>query len=116
MRVDEARAEQLDRPKVGLDLRVHVDRLQPQIPLPLLPFCRSCTRTSEMAARVGPMVTPARAPIRPAAATGQIALSGVWAELLHGEGLTAAQILVTLDDLEPFDPHRFAEHLLTGSA
>jgi glutamate 5-kinase len=35
-----------------------------------------------------------------AAATGQIALSGVWAELLHGEGLTAAQILVTLDDLE----------------
>jgi glutamate 5-kinase len=35
-----------------------------------------------------------------AAATGQIALSGSWAELLHAEGLTAAQMLVTLDDLE----------------
>ncbi|QNA86754.1 glutamate 5-kinase [Sphingomonas sp. So64.6b] len=35
-----------------------------------------------------------------AAATGQIALSQVWAELLGAEGLTAAQILVTLDDLE----------------
>lgn len=35
-----------------------------------------------------------------AAATGQIALSGVWAELLHAHGLTAAQMLVTLDDLE----------------
>ncbi len=35
-----------------------------------------------------------------AAATGQIALSGVWAELLAAEGLTAAQMLVTLDDLE----------------
>lgn len=35
-----------------------------------------------------------------AAATGQIALSGTWAELLHAEGLVAAQILVTLDDLE----------------
>ena len=35
-----------------------------------------------------------------AAATGQIALSGTWAELLHAQGLTAAQILVTLDDLE----------------
>lgn len=35
-----------------------------------------------------------------AAATGQIALSQVWAELLDAEGLTAAQILVTLDDLE----------------
>jgi glutamate 5-kinase len=35
-----------------------------------------------------------------AAATGQIALSHCWAELLGGEGLTAAQILVTLDDLE----------------
>jgi glutamate 5-kinase len=35
-----------------------------------------------------------------AAATGQIALSGIWAELLHAQGLTAAQILVTLDDLE----------------
>jgi glutamate 5-kinase len=35
-----------------------------------------------------------------AAATGQIALSHCWAELLAGEGLTAAQILVTLDDLE----------------
>lgn len=35
-----------------------------------------------------------------AAATGQIALSHCWAELLGAEGLTAAQILVTLDDLE----------------
>lgn len=35
-----------------------------------------------------------------AAATGQIALAGIWAELLHGEGLVAAQMLVTLDDLE----------------
>ena len=35
-----------------------------------------------------------------AAATGQIALSGVWAELLDQHGITAAQILVTLDDLE----------------
>lgn len=35
-----------------------------------------------------------------AAATGQIALSQVWAEMLAANGLTAAQILVTLDDLE----------------
>lgn len=35
-----------------------------------------------------------------AAATGQIALSQVWAEVLAAEGLTAAQMLVTLDDLE----------------
>ena len=35
-----------------------------------------------------------------AAATGQIALSHAWAELLGGNGLTAAQMLVTLDDLE----------------
>lgn len=35
-----------------------------------------------------------------AAATGQIALSQSWAELLVDEGLTAAQMLVTLDDLE----------------
>jgi len=35
-----------------------------------------------------------------AAATGQIALSHCWAELLQEQGLTAAQILVTLDDLE----------------
>ena len=35
-----------------------------------------------------------------AAATGQIALSQVWAEVLGTHGLTAAQILVTLDDLE----------------
>ena len=35
-----------------------------------------------------------------AAATGQIALSQCWAELLGDEGLTAAQMLVTLDDLE----------------
>src|SRR3546814_5711765 len=33
-------------------------------------------------------------------ATGQIALSHKWAELLEAKGLTAAQILVTLDDLE----------------
>ncbi len=35
-----------------------------------------------------------------AAAAGQIALAQVWAELLDGHGITAAQILVTLDDLE----------------
>lgn len=35
-----------------------------------------------------------------AAATGQIALSQTWAEVLAAEGLTAAQILLTLDDLE----------------
>jgi glutamate 5-kinase len=35
-----------------------------------------------------------------AAATGQIALSQVWAEVLGRRGLTAAQMLVTLDDLE----------------
>ncbi|MGL4312959.1 MAG: glutamate 5-kinase, partial [Sphingomonas sp.] len=35
-----------------------------------------------------------------AAATGQIALSRVWAEELATQGLTAGQILVTLDDLE----------------
>ena len=35
-----------------------------------------------------------------AAATGQIALAGVWAEVLGAAGLTAAQMLVTLGDLE----------------
>ena len=35
-----------------------------------------------------------------AAATGQIALSQCWAELLAGKSITAAQMLVTLDDLE----------------
>jgi glutamate 5-kinase len=35
-----------------------------------------------------------------AAATGQIALSHCWAELLGAHGLTAAQMLVTLGDLE----------------
>jgi glutamate 5-kinase len=35
-----------------------------------------------------------------AAATGQIALSQVWAETLGAQNLTAAQMLVTLDDLE----------------
>ena len=35
-----------------------------------------------------------------AAATGQIGLSHAWAELLGAEGITAAQMLVTLDDLE----------------
>lgn len=35
-----------------------------------------------------------------AAATGQIALSQCWASLLQDSGMTAAQILVTLDDLE----------------
>ena len=34
------------------------------------------------------------------ASVGQILLSGIWAELLGGRGLTAAQMLVTLDDLE----------------
>jgi glutamate 5-kinase len=40
-----------------------------------------------------------------AAATGQIILSGLYAELLAERGLTAAQMLVTLDDLE--DRRRF---------
>ena len=40
-----------------------------------------------------------------AAATGQIALSQCWAELLGDHGMTAAQMLVTLDDLE--DRRRF---------
>jgi len=35
-----------------------------------------------------------------AAAVGQIALAGIWAELFSEHDLTAAQILVTLDDLE----------------
>lgn len=35
-----------------------------------------------------------------AAATGQIALAGAWAALIGEHGLTAAQMLVTLDDLE----------------
>jgi glutamate 5-kinase len=35
-----------------------------------------------------------------AAAVGQIALSGLWADLLGRHGLTAAQLLLTLDDLE----------------
>jgi len=35
-----------------------------------------------------------------AAAVGQIALSGLWAELFESHGLTAAQILLTLEDLE----------------
>lgn len=35
-----------------------------------------------------------------AAATGQIQLSRVWADVLGEQGLTAAQMLVTLDDLE----------------
>lgn len=35
-----------------------------------------------------------------AAATGQIALAQVWAELLESHGLAAAQMLVTLGDLE----------------
>lgn len=35
-----------------------------------------------------------------AAAVGQIALSGLWADLLGRHGLTAAQLLLTLEDLE----------------
>lgn len=35
-----------------------------------------------------------------AAAVGQIALSQAWAELLGAQGITAAQMLLTLDDLE----------------
>lgn len=35
-----------------------------------------------------------------AAATGQIALARMWADLLSQRGMTAAQVLVTLDDLE----------------
>jgi glutamate 5-kinase len=35
-----------------------------------------------------------------AAAVGQIALAGLWSELLAGHGITAAQLLLTLEDLE----------------
>ena len=35
-----------------------------------------------------------------AASVGQIALAGLWAELLASHGLTAAQLLLTLEDLE----------------
>ena len=35
-----------------------------------------------------------------AAAVGQIALSGLWAQLLGSHGITAAQMLLTLEDLE----------------
>jgi glutamate 5-kinase len=35
-----------------------------------------------------------------AASVGQIVLSGIWAELLESQSLAAAQMLVTLDDLE----------------
>ena len=35
-----------------------------------------------------------------AASVGQIVLSGIWAQLLEAQGLAAAQMLVTLDDLE----------------
>lgn len=35
-----------------------------------------------------------------AASVGQIALAGTWSELLSDHGLTAAQMLLTLDDLE----------------
>ena len=35
-----------------------------------------------------------------AAAVGQIALSGLWADLLGAHGLTVAQLLLTLEDLE----------------
>lgn len=35
-----------------------------------------------------------------AAAVGQIALAGLWSELLEAQGLTAAQLLVTLEDLD----------------
>ena len=35
-----------------------------------------------------------------AAAVGQIALAGLWSDLLAAHGLTAAQLLLTLDDLE----------------
>jgi glutamate 5-kinase len=35
-----------------------------------------------------------------AASVGQIILSGLWAELLAAQNLTAAQMLVTLEDLE----------------
>ncbi len=35
-----------------------------------------------------------------AASVGQIALSGLWAELLEAQGIVAAQMLLTLEDLE----------------
>jgi glutamate 5-kinase len=45
------------------------------------------------------------------AAVGQIALSHVWEELLGGQRLTAAQMLVTLDDLE--DRRRYLNAVAT---
>ena len=41
-----------------------------------------------------------RADAQAAAAVGQIALSGLWAHLLGDHGLNAAQLLLTLEDLE----------------
>lgn len=55
-----------------------------------------------------------------AAAVGQIALSGLWAQLLAEHQITAAQLLVTIDDLE--DRRRYLnaattlERLLTAGA
>ncbi len=55
-----------------------------------------------------------------AAAVGQIALSGLWADLLGKHGLTAAQLLLTLEDLE--DRRRYLNatatltHLLDAGA
>jgi glutamate 5-kinase len=46
-----------------------------------------------------------------AAAVGQIALSGLWAELLGRHGLTAAQLLLTLDDFE--DRRRYLNAVAT---
>ncbi len=48
-----------------------------------------------------------------AAAVGQIALSGLWAELLAAHGLTAAQLLLTLDDFEAADRYANATATLT---
>jgi glutamate 5-kinase len=46
-----------------------------------------------------------------AAAVGQIALAGMWSELLGAHGLTAAQLLLTLDDLE--DRRRYLNAVAT---
>jgi glutamate 5-kinase len=47
-----------------------------------------------------------------AAATGQIALAEAWRNVLAAHGLTAAQILVTLDDTENRRRHLNARHTL----
>jgi glutamate 5-kinase len=48
-----------------------------------------------------------------AAAVGQIALAGLWAELFASHGIAAAQMLVTLDDLEDRRRYLYASATLS---